>query len=139
MSYRSLVKLDGDGNILAYYHTPEDQPGASGFLKLDEPTLVAKGRLGRSFVRDRKLVEKAHIRLRVAAEGVAGVSPATVEITGIPEDVPSIRLLVGRDGMVEVPNGQDLLLSWDTPTRVTVRVDPTHLEFDSNTVGVVFK
>ena len=143
MSYQTHIKHDSAGRLIASYRAPADEapPKGEGWQRVaageGAALLLRSNALRRHYVSHGKIARKHRITLR--SSGRAPVNgTATVKIEGLPAGFPSIRLLVAGK-LVEVPAGQDLNVTWDTATQVTVRVDPEQPEFEGRAVQILFE
>jgi len=149
MSYKTFIKVDGNGNIVASYHTPANQiqpvtgPGWVEASQTDGPQLLPRGAGNRFFFRGGRLVKKNRIRIQIRGRGRApnaqgqGGVPVRVSVTGLPESLPSVRLLIGGS-VVELPRDEELSLGWDTATKVKIEIDPMQVELTGDAAFAEF-
>jgi hypothetical protein len=140
MSYRTWVKHDEAGRLIASYRVPADEASPSGDWRVvteGGEKLLRSRALRRNYIADGRIREKARLRITASGRGTAGRGSVAVEVFGLPPEVPSVRLEVGGQ-IVEVPNGTPLNVSWNTPTQVTVRLDPSHVEYEARAINILF-
>ena len=146
MSYQTWVKHDEAGRLIASYRVPSGEvpPSGSAWRQLEAggEKLLRSNALRRNYVAGGRVVEKIRLRITASGRGVVGPrgvgAPVLVSVEGLPASAPSVRLLVG-DQLVEVPNGQPLNVFWDRATQVTVRLDPTHVEYEARPARILFE
>jgi hypothetical protein len=138
---KTYIRYDAAGRLIARYKVPDNEQAPEGdwhqLTTEDGRKLLRTRAIRRHFMSHGQVRRKVRIALRGPGRVKVG-SPAVITIEGIPDWLPSVRLVVA-DQVVEVPAGETLTVTWNTPTAVTVKPDPTQPEIEGRSVQILFE